>query len=149
MVEGTSTSPPASEVETKAVGGPAQEPRATTAGRGRSYRRANSGSFQELRYGWDEVKVFPVNEYQLSLLGQNRGWAGLFFTLAGVLFGFGMNIWVSTDLSPNVPPVVLARWQIIQWASLGASVLCAIFGLAFLGFGHAVIRKIWKRTRFE
>jgi hypothetical protein len=23
-----------------------------------------------------DVKVYPLNEYQLSLLGQNRGWAG-------------------------------------------------------------------------
>jgi hypothetical protein len=112
-------------------------------------RRPAAGSIQTLIYGRDEVKVFPVNEYQLSLLGQNRGWAGVCFTLAGILFGFAMNIWVSTDLSSGVSPLILTRWQVIEWAALAASIVFAIFGVAFLGFGHAVIRKIWKRTKFE
>ena len=95
------------------------------------------------------MKVYPINEYQLSLLGQNRGWAGVCFTVAGVLFGFSMNVWVSIELSNSVSDVILARWQTARWICLGAAGIMALAGLVFLGFGHSVIAAIKKRTKFE
>jgi hypothetical protein len=109
---------------------------------------AATGSTQNLLYGTADVKVYPINEYQLSLLGQNRGWAGLCFTLAGVAFGFGMNLWVSIDLATGVPKETLIKWETIRWACLGASGLLTVAGLVFLALGYGVIRKLRKRTTF-
>jgi hypothetical protein len=112
-------------------------------------RRAGGGSTQTVLYGVADVKVYPINEYQLSLLGQNRGWAGACFALAGILFGFFMNVWVSIELSAGVSDVILARWQAVRLSCLIASIILVVAGLVFLGFGYGVISSIKKRTSFD
>jgi hypothetical protein len=114
----------------------------------RPRRGVAGGSTQTLLYGQVDVKVYPINEDQLSLLRQNRGWAGLCFTIAGVLFGFGMNTWLGIDLSSGVSEVVLARWQTIQWMCLGLAVFFVLAGCVFLRLGHSVISKLKNRTSF-
>src|SRR6266566_2317610 len=49
------------------------------------------GSTHNLLYGRADVKVYPLNEDQLSHLGLLKGLSGLCFTLAGAAGGFAIN----------------------------------------------------------
>jgi len=95
------------------------------------------------------VKVYPLNEDQLSYIGVVKGLAGLCFTLAAASGGFAVNIYKDLQIQGQVPKDVTAYWDAIRNVSGTVAIILAVLGTIFFGIGHYRLKEIKKRTQFD
>lgn len=111
-------------------------------------RRRTSGSKQPIQYGHYPLKVYALNESQLSELGLLKGLSTICFTLAGGLFGFGVNLFINVELATPAPQV-RTTWYVIAACALVASVALAGTGILFTCKGHTKLAAIKRDTIFD
>jgi hypothetical protein len=95
------------------------------------------------------VKVYPINEDQLSQLALLRGLAGLCFTVAAAAFGFSANLYKDLQIQGQIPTDILSYWSAIRDACFWTSIVLGIIGLIFLARGGLRLKKIKDSTKFE
>lgn len=106
------------------------------------------GSTQIPKYGTATLRVYPINEDQLSELGLLRGISAASMTAAGTLFGFGINVFKDLQISTGTPVAAAVRWQTIAGASVVVGIICAIVAVIFWRKGSTKLTAIKNRTSF-
>lgn len=112
-------------------------------------RVVQSGSTIQFRYGHAQMKVYPLTEAQLSELGTLRGIGVFCITIAGSLFGFGINVLKDLQLASSAPPETLARWQVIQFCCLILALILGAVGGGLLWNSRTKLDKFKDATTFE
>ncbi|MCK1742510.1 hypothetical protein IVA80_16965 [Bradyrhizobium sp. 139] len=95
------------------------------------------------------MKIYPISEDQLSIIGLMRGIAAACFALGGTCFGFGINIVKDLQINSGTAQPLVERWQTISYVSMAAGIVLGIVGAIFWWRGQTTISKIDGRTTFQ
>jgi hypothetical protein len=95
------------------------------------------------------LRAYPITQGELFGLGGIGVGTALAFSAASGLFGFYMNTALALDLTQGGVPEKLAYWEAIKSVAFIASIVAAVIGIIFIGFGAYKVREIINTTDFD
>ena len=99
-------------------------------------------------HGHAKLKAYPVTKNELFTLGALGFAASLFFSVGAGAIGYSMDIFKDLELTSNLGPELVARWNTIEHFAYYGGIGVLIVGTVLVGLGAINIMSIIRRTKF-
>jgi TRAP-type C4-dicarboxylate transport system permease small subunit len=85
----------------------------------------------------------------MTLLTKTGSEVALYFTIAGISFGFATNAHLGLTFTDKASPEVVATWTAYRGAAIAVTILFLLLGIYKSFAAHAKIEQIKANTKFD